>query len=92
MYFVHAMKIELLVVTPCSICDRARDIWSGAADASQATFQVLDISEPEGERLMQLHHLKTLPAILINGRLIAIGLQNTEEARKIIADSGRHDQ
>lgn len=81
------MKLELLIMTPCSLCDQARMIWSKVANETGIQLDVIDIAEPMGEGLMNQHALKTIPAIFIDGKLRAIGVQNEAEAAHFLKQS-----
>lgn len=51
-------------------------------------LEVIDVDQPEGRVLMERLHLGTVPAVLIDGRPVAVGVQSQEEAEKIVRAAG----
>jgi glutaredoxin len=78
------MKIELVVSGACPFCLEAEDIWRKAAVERGCEFAVLDITQPEGAALALRLKLQTVPALLIDGALRAVGVQRPEEARALL--------
>ena len=79
------MKVQLLVSDSCVPCARAETIWRGVVSERDLDFTVVDMAEPEGQRLANRLHLKTIPALVVDGTLVAIGVQSPEEARALVA-------
>lgn len=48
-------------------------------------FSVVNLAQPEGRRLVDSLRLRTVPALVIDGRLMAIGVQTPFEARALVA-------
>lgn len=88
------MKIELIVSGICPFCLEAEKVWRAAAADHGHEFAVVDISQPEGAALAQCLKLQTVPALLIDGTLRAVGVQSPEEALALIqpARQEAHDQ
>jgi glutaredoxin len=78
------MKIELIVSGTCPFCLEAEKVWRAATADHGCEFSVVDISQPEGAVLMQRIKLQTVPAILIDGILRAVGVQTSGEALTLI--------
>lgn len=78
------MKLELLVTTPCLICQQAQDVWERIAAKHGLPLDVIDISSTQGEAIMARLALKTVPAIVVNGSLKGVGVQSNKEANRII--------
>jgi hypothetical protein len=55
------------------------------AEERAIDFSVLDMAQPEGRMLAQRLRLKTIPAVAIDGTLMAVGVQTLEEARRMVA-------
>lgn len=83
------MKVELLVADWSPSCRRAEAVWRQVAEQGGVDFEVVDVDQPRGQALMQRLQLKTIPALLIDGQLVAIGVQNEQTARAIIDEAGR---
>ncbi len=78
------MKVQLLVSEACAPCDQAVKIWRGVAVERELDFSVVDLATPEGAILAECLRLKTIPALVIDGVLIAIGVQSPDEARALV--------
>lgn len=78
------MKVQLLVADWSPACDRAQQVWQTVAQERQVELSVVDVDQPEGQTLMEQLQLKTIPAVLIDGQLVAIGVQSREAAQAII--------
>lgn len=78
------MKIRLVVSGTCPFCLEAEKVWREAAAGRGCEFAVLDITQPEGAALAQRLKLQTVPALVIDGTLRAVGVQSPEEARALL--------
>ena len=88
------MKIELLVSDVCPFCLEAEMVWRAAAAGHGCEFSVVDVSQPEGAALAKRLKLQTVPALLIDGALRAVGVQSPEEALTLLqpARQQAHDR
>jgi thioredoxin-like negative regulator of GroEL len=82
------MKLELLVADWSPSCRRAEAVWRQIAQERGIEVQIVDVDQPQGQALMQRLQLKTIPALLIDGQLVAIGVQSEESARALIDATG----
>jgi thioredoxin-like negative regulator of GroEL len=78
------MKVELLIADWSPSCRRAEAVWRQIAQERGIEVQIVDVDQPQGQALMQRLQLKTIPALLIDGQLVAIGVQSEESARALI--------
>jgi thioredoxin-like negative regulator of GroEL len=83
------MKIQLVVAANSPLCERAEKIWREVAAEHNFEFSVVDIERKEGHALAQRLDLKTIPALVVDGLLVAIGVQTLDQARQIVAASRR---
>ena len=81
------MKVQLLVSESCVPCDQAEKVWRQVAGECALDFSVINLADPEGKQLADELQLKTIPAVVIDGILVAIGVQNLEEARALISQT-----
>lgn len=88
------MKIELIVSGVCPFCLEAEKVWREVAADRGFEFYVVDIAQPEGAALAQRLKLQTVPALLIDGTLRAVGVQSPEEALTLLqpARQEAHDR
>lgn len=78
------MKIELLVAPDCVPCAKAEALWREVSEKQGISLTVLDRRERQGKYLAHCFHLKTFPALVINGKLVAVGVQNREQAESLL--------
>jgi glutaredoxin len=79
------MKVELLVSEWCPTCPQAEKVWRKVADERDIEFAVLDMTQPEGRMLAQQLRIRTIPAVVIDGVLRAVGVQSLAEAGCMVA-------
>jgi thiol-disulfide isomerase/thioredoxin len=79
------MKVQLLVSETCEPCDQAQLIWREVADERVLDFSVVDLADAEGRELAERLRIRTIPALVVDGKLIAIGVQSPDEARTLVA-------
>jgi glutaredoxin len=79
------MRVELLVSEWCASCHQAEKVWRQVSQERDFDFAVVDMGQPEGKALVSKLRLKTIPALIVDGALVGIGVQPLEEARKIVA-------
>ena len=84
------MKVQLLVSESSVPCHHAEKVWRQVASERALDFSVVDLAGPEGRTLAERLRLRTIPALVIDGRLIAIGVQSPEEARALVTRAPAH--
>ena len=78
------MKVQLVVSEACEPCDQALAIWLGVAGELALDFSVVNLAGPEGRALADRLRIRTIPALVVDGVLTAIGVQSPEEARSLV--------
>ncbi len=81
------MKVQLLVSEWCASCHQAEKVWGAVAEARDIDYQVVDMGQPEGKALVSRLRIKTIPALVIDDQLKAIGVQSRPEAEALVADA-----
>ena len=79
------MKVQLLVSESCVPCDQAEKVWRQVANERALDFSVVNLADSEGKLLADDLQLRTMQAVVIDGVLVAIGVQSLEEARALIS-------
>lgn len=74
------MKLQLLVSQWCPTCPAAEKVWSDAAAREGLSLEVLDVGKPEGRRVASDLGIRTVPAVVIDGRLRSLGVCSLSEA------------
>lgn len=82
------MRIQLIVSDDCAPCRVAEPIWRNACDAHGATLEIVDLASPAGAKLSKSLDLRSLPAVLMDGRLVAVGVQNPDQVATLLQSSG----
>lgn len=82
------VRIELLVTPDCVPCAKAEALWRDVSEREGLTLTVLDRGERQGKYLAHRFRLKTFPALVINGDLVAVGVQSREEAERLLYATG----
>lgn len=78
------MHIQLLIASWCSSCQRAQKIWTDICARHGLALEILDLDTPAGEAVTHRHHLKIMPAVLIDDQPRAIGVQTEAEAEAVL--------
>jgi len=65
-------------------CDRACALWRQLCEEHRITLVVHDMSRGEGAEISRRLRLKAVPAVLINGELMAVGVQSRDEASALL--------
>ena len=79
------MKLQLLVSQWCPTCPAAEKVWSQAAARAGLTLEVLDVGKPEGRSVVVEHGIRTVPAMVIDGKLRALGVCTLSEASSMLS-------
>lgn len=81
------MKVQLLVSEWCPSCHQAERVWQDVAGERDIDFAVVDMAQPEGRELVSRLRLKSVPSIVIDGELKAVGAQTKSEALELVAEA-----
>lgn len=78
------MKLQLLVSQWCPTCPAAEKVWSEAAAREGLALEVLDVGRPEGRRIVIDLGVRTVPAMVIDGKLRSLGSCTLGEAMAML--------
>lgn len=78
------MEVRLLVSQWCPVCPQAEAVWSEVTKQHPVDYQVLDIAKPEGRTLVANLRIRTVPAVVVDGQLKAVGVQSVPEALALL--------
>ena len=79
------MEVEALVMQDCPSCVKAVAQWKAVCAEQGIPVHVHDTKSERGRLLVARFDLKALPAILIDGKLKAVGVPTAEQVREILA-------
>ncbi|HUJ87819.1 MAG TPA: thioredoxin family protein [Burkholderiales bacterium] len=80
-------RVELLVSEWCVTCPAAEAVWRTVATEKDIDYAVLDLAQPEGKRLARGLRIRSIPALVIDGELKAVGVLPLADARKMVAEA-----
>ena len=78
------MRVVLLVSEYCPTCPRAEQVWQVVHAERDFEFEVVDVGQPEGRKLLADNLIKTIPATIIDGQLAHVGVPDMERARELV--------
>lgn len=76
------VQVALLVAQWCPVCPSAKRLWGSLWDEYPFEYREVDISTDEGERIVEKHHLLSVPTTLIDGKVAFVGVPDREEAMR----------
>jgi len=81
------MKVELLVSEWCPTCPAAEQVWRSVLEERDFQLAVVDAAQPEGRDLVARLRLRSVPSVVVDGELKAVGVQTPDEARALVAQA-----
>ncbi len=78
------MKIQLIIMGRTEQSQATENIWRETCEAQGLSLQVADSETRQGQSLVEKLALRTLPALVVNDRVIAVGQPDKVSARKIL--------
>ncbi len=78
------MKLQLLVSKWCPTCPAAEKVWSEAAAHEGQMLEVLDVGNSDGRRVAVDLGIRTVPAMVIDGKLQTLGTCTVSEALALL--------
>jgi glutaredoxin len=79
------MKLQLLVSQWCPTCPTAEKVWSQAAARAGLSLEVLDVGKPAGRAVVVDLGIRTVPAMVIDGKLRSLGVCTVGEASAMLS-------
>jgi len=80
------MKLQLLVSKWCPTCPAAEKVWSEAAAREGLQLEVLDVGNSDGRRVVVDLVIRTVPAMVIDGKLRALGTSTISQALALLQE------
>lgn len=85
------MNLQLLVSRWCPTCPAAEKVWSEAAARKGLTLEVLDVGNSDGRRVAVDLGIRTVPAMVIEGKLRALGTCTISQALSLLQQPAATD-
>lgn len=83
------LKVQLLVSEWCEPCGRAEEIWQTVARERDIKFEVLDMAQPEGREVARRLGIRTIPSVVIDDELKAVGVITRTRALEFVSAAPR---
>ena len=83
------MRVRLVVSDDCAPCRVAETIWRSACAKRGMTLEVVDLGSAAGAAISKSFEIRTLPAVLIDDDLVAVGVQNPSQVDAMIEPAER---
>ena len=80
------MKLQLLVSKWCPTCPAAESVWAGVASREGLSLEVLDVGDPAGRQIAVELGIRSVPAIVIDGKLRAVGTCTSTDALALLSE------
>lgn len=77
------MNLCLILDTNPSTHD-AENIWRTACQESGDSLEILQPEKMESRVLIEQLHLNTFPALVLNDRVLAVGIPTPEDAKRLL--------
>ena len=77
-------EVQLLVSEWCPSCHQAEMVWQQLAGERTIRFRVVDMAQPEGRELVQRLRIRSVPAVVVDGELAAVGLLDRAGALALV--------
>lgn len=81
------MKLQLFVSESFAPCREAERVWRAAAADCGCEFAVVDINREPGRELAARMRVHVVPAVALDDRLLAIGVQTPDEALSLVREA-----
>ncbi len=78
------MKIQLIIMGNTKQSQATENIWRKICEEQNLSLQVADSETSEGQSLVKKLALRTLPALVVNNQVIAVGQPDKVSARQIL--------
>jgi len=78
------VKIQLIITGQTELSRVTKSIWQTICDEQGLPLEVADSETPQGQSLVEELALRTLPALVVDGKIVAVGQPDEISAKKIL--------
>lgn len=79
------MKLILILAGPYSSCISTQQIWQNACQKHHLELEAVDLEHDNGQAITKQYNIKSFPALIVDGKITAVGNPDKQTAEKIIA-------
>ncbi len=80
------MKLILIISGSYPSCSVSKKIWLKTCVQNDIELEVFDMENSNGRNIAEILDLKTFPALISDGKVIAVGQPDSKTAEKLIAE------
>ncbi len=80
------MNIQLIISGQAKQSQATERVWRTICEDMGLSLQIINSENEAGRSLVKKLNLRTLPALIVDGRVIAVGQPDTISAKKILRD------
>ncbi len=78
------VKLELFYSPTCQICPRAKEVVMSLDEADEMEIEEVNILSPEGLRRAEDYGIRSVPTIVLNGKIKLTGIPSKSNLTKMI--------
>lgn len=78
------MRIQLIVSEDCDPCRAAEKIWAVVCAQRRLRLEIVDLNSPAGREMGNALELHSVPALLLDNRLVAVGVTTKSRAHELL--------
>jgi predicted thioredoxin/glutaredoxin len=78
------LEIELVVADDCPACERAGAVWREVCARRGIAIRITNVDAKDRSGARHRVTVATVPAVLVGGAIVAVGLQSPEQAQSIL--------
>ena len=78
------MQVTLLKSKWCPTCPEAERVWEEVSRQRPIEYQALDVADRAGRTLISNLRIKSVPALVVDGKLKWVGVHTLGEALKLV--------
>jgi len=80
------MKLILVIAGRYQSCKLSQQIWKNECLKHKIELDILNLENENGQALAEQLNLKSLPALILDNKIIAVGHPDTKTAENIITN------
>lgn len=83
------VKVQVLYTQGCPYCPAAKDLFRGLQKKYKFDYEEIDATTKEGQELVIKHGIMSVPTVLIDDKVVFVGVPSKEKAIAAITKQDR---
>ncbi len=79
------VKVQLVYTKQCVYCPSAKILFKDLKKQYKFDYEEIDAMSPEGQNLVSKYSIMSVPSIIINNRLMFVGVPSKDKAIEAIS-------